>query len=179
MGLAINTRVDWNWLINSDTERLELKLSDDIVFETPFKPRELNGLCYDGACFTTSDAFVYSLHRDKFSSLPITEEHAFVLAICATVASHYLSPLAIRSWHFHRANNDLSRPVQQGDWAVLNAKNEAIYLVINVEETASDVLLISSSHQIDEQRTFHRGKALRVHNDRLTPVLYKLQEHQL
>lgn len=177
--MATSTKVDWNWLINSDTNGLELKLADNITFKTGIKGSELNGNCYDGGCFTTSDAFVYSLHRDKFATLPINEEHAFTLAINATVATHYLRPLATKSWYFELANNDLCRPVQAGDWVSLNAINEAIYLVLNTDNTASDIMLVSSEHQIDDQRVFVRGKTLRVHNDRLNPVLYEIQEHQL
>ncbi len=169
----------WQWNIDSETQNLRLQLTEEISFVTQFKRSELIEEDFQNKPFSTSDAFVYSLYRDKFSSLPIDEEQAFTLALSATVSSHYLRPLATKSWFFDLANNDLSRPIQQGDWVTLNAANEAIYLVIDTDQTASNIVLVSKKHVIDEHKTFEKGKALRVHNDRMSPVLYELQEHQL
>ena len=176
--MAVTNNVDWHWLIE-ESGLLTLQLTEQFLFQTPFKQTELTSNCQSGSCFTTSDAFVYSLHRDKFAPLPISEEHAFTLAVCATVSTNYLKPMANKSWYFKEASSDLSKPVHVGDWVSLNTSEEAIYLVLNTDTTASDVMLVSKSHRIDEQRQFKMGKPVRVHNDRLSPVYYELQEHQL
>lgn len=177
--MALTNKVDWHWLIEEETGVVKLQLTKEYLFTTPFKQTELTSNCQSGNCFTTSDAFVYSLHRDKFASLPINEEQAFTLAICATIATNYLKPLATKSWYFKEASSDFTKPIHVGDWVSLNTSEEAIYLVLNTDTTASDIMLVSRTHQIDGSRHYQMGKPLRVHNDRLSPVLYELQEHQL
>ena len=174
-----NNGSNWQWSVDKNSECLQLHLSNDICFPTQFKANELLNTDVINKNFSTSDAFVYSLYRDKFKEIPINEEQAFTLAISATISSQYLKPLATKSWYFALAQNDLNLPIKQGDWVVLNAETEAVYLVLDTSEHASNVMLITKAHKIDDNKTFYNGKTLRVHNDRMLPILYELQEHQL
>jgi cell division protein ZapC len=174
-----NNGSNWQWFIDPDTDELQLELSSNIRFGTQFKSSELINSDLNHKGFSTSDAFVYSLYRDKFKDLPIDEEQAFTLAVSATISVQYLKPLATKSWYFSLAHNDLNLPIKQGDWVVLNAQSEAIYLVLDASEHASNIMLMSKIHYIDDNKTFSKGKTLRVHNDRMLPILYELQEHQL
>ena len=176
---CVNNGEGWYWLVDDSSGSFLLKLSEDVVFPTVYKASELINSFQDEQCFTTSDAFLYSLFRDKFSAVAMDEQQAFTLAVNATVANHYLKPQAIKSWFFAVAQHKEKKIIRQGDWVALNAKEQAIYLVLDTDQHASNVILVSERHVIDDSRLYIRGKALRVHNDRLTPVSHQLQDYQL
>jgi hypothetical protein len=170
---------EWAWRINPDQHRLQLKLSGEIVFDTCFKKAEVDAALEYGKPFSTSDAFVYSLYRDKLKTIPLTEQAQFTLAINATISDHYLKPQATKSWFF-KANNEPSPiPVKQGDWVQLVTNDVALYLVLDCNESTAKIMLVGREHSVDDTRVFQRGKVLRVHSDRLRPVMFKIQEDML
>jgi len=171
--------VHWRWVTNFDTQKVCLELAAGVNFPTVFKISELLSYDLHEQPFSTSDAFLYSLFRDKFSYAPFDEEQAFTLAINATIASQYLKPLAAKSWLFHPASSAGIGKVKQGDWVALKATDEAIYLVLDTDHETSDVILASNRHQISDSRVIFQGQTLKVHNDRLTPTLIELKADQL
>lgn len=168
----------WNWQVDHQSGFLTLSLCQDIVFKTVFKVEELQSSELSFA-FSTTDAFIYSLYRDKFRSLHLDEESEFTLAIFATVARHYLKPQATKSWYFKPSTEPQAGLIKEGDWVTAEGLSSAIYLVIAAEQTACDIMLVSKEHQLDENRFLSRGKVLRVHRDRIAPVLFKIEESQL
>ena len=171
--------VDWRWEIAGEEGRLYLLLTASIRFATAFKNDALR--LPDGAShpFSMADASYYSELRHKFARLPLNEEQQFTLAINATAAHQYLKPLASKSWYFFIARSDAPRPFQVGDYVSTQAKSTGLYLVLDTDTSTSTIFLMSEKQQIDEQRWFHRGTTLRVHNTRLILEPYEIQEHQL
>lgn len=168
----------WNWLVDHQSGCLTLSLSQDIVFKTIFRAEELQG-SESNFSFSTTDAFTYSLYRDKFRSLNLDEESEFSLAIFATIARHYLKPQATKSWYFKPSSEPQVGLIKEGDWVSAEGLHSAIYLVIGADENACDIMLVSKEHQLDGNRFLSRGKVLRVHRDRIAPVLFKIEESQL
>ena len=93
-----NKGVQWRWVTNFDTQKVCLELAAGVTFTTVFKVSELLSYELHEQPFSTSDAFLYSLYRDKFYHTPFDEEQAFSLAVNATIASQYIKPLAAKSW---------------------------------------------------------------------------------
>ena len=171
--------VDWQWQWHGSKETLLLRLAPDIQFETLYTSQQLLGIPVSGQGFSTSDAKVYSEYRDKFKSLPLNQQAQFTLAVNATVASLYLKPQATKSWVFQPSlEADISR-IQVGQYVKAMAVDEGLYLVLDTDDTASTLFLMSRWHKIDENRWFERGKIIKVHNDRLRIEPYHIQEQDL
>ena len=153
-------------------------LAEGISFETVFRTEDLQDT-ESQFCFSTTDAFIYSLYREKFQSLPLNEERAFSLSVYATIARHYLKPQATKSWYFQPSSEPQLGGIKAGDWVTAQGLHPAIYLVLDADESACDVMLISREHHLDENRFLTEGKVVMVHKDRIAPVLFNIEESQL
>lgn len=171
--------VEWFWQIEPVSKYLELVLAEDIRFATSFRKEELHEFDHNACRFSTSDASIYCAFRDKFKLLPLNEEQQFRLAINGTVAEKYARPMASKSWYFKTKPTSDVMPFDVGDYVTVQAEQQGLYLVLETDDVASILMLISKVHKIDELRTICCGKTIRVHNDRVSSFPYEIQEHQL
>lgn len=173
-----NNGVNWWWHFSPNDRQLVLHLSSDICFPTGFKMDSLVEKLTDGTCFSTSDAEVYSGYCELFSHMGLSTEQRFKLAIYATIGTLYLKPMAAKSWYFRFANSP-TRSIKQHQLVNLSAFDTAVYIVLTIEDNASYVMLISRRHYLNETKDIQCGHVIKVHNDRLTPVDFKIQSDQL
>ena len=171
--------VEWYWQIEPVSKYLELVLAQNIHFLTSFRKEEIINLEHPTCRFTTADACQYSSFRDKFRTLPLNQEQQFRLAVNATVAERYAKPQASKSWYFRTKPVSDVLPFEVGDYVTLQTERQGVYMVLNMDEVASTLMLVSAVHKIDEQRTYCCGKTVRVHNDRVSSHPFEIQEHQL
>lgn len=136
------------------------------MFSTFFNDSQLLPNSISDGDFTTHDAQTYVAFRDKLKVLDLTEEQRFTIAINATVACNYMSPLAAKSWYFQKQSNT-AKEFYDGELVQLFAVNAALYIVLDSGLDTSIVMLIDKYHQIDNERKFQFGKIIKVHNDRL------------
>ncbi|MBU2881291.1 cell division protein ZapC [Psychrosphaera sp. B3R10] len=173
-----NNGVNWWWHLSPNDRQLILHLSSEIGFPTGFKLDSLVEKITDGMPFSTSDAEVYSGFCELFSQMDFNAEQRFKLAIFATVGTLYIKPMAAKSWYFRFAKSP-TRTIKPRQLVKLSAYDSAVYIVLTIEDNASYVMLISERHNLNETKDIKRGHVIKVHNDRLTPVDFKLQGDQL
>ena len=160
-----NAWVNWRWFIDHQANRLVLKLANDIEFPTELKAEQINQCEEPYTPFSALDAELYSAFREKFENSELDQQGQFTVAINATAACSYLSPIPAKSWLYQPAQCVLNKHV--GDIVKLVAETEADYLVLDKDDSSSLVVLVSKQHQINDKRCFIQGQVMKVHNDRL------------
>lgn len=129
--------------------------------------------------FSAADAAEYISVREVLCALPFDQEARFSTAIFASIACHYLKPLAAKSWYFLSIAKQINPKIKRHSLVKSVAQEQGIYLVLHAEKNASLVILLSKQQQIDANRCFKRGTVIKVHNDRLMPVSSDIQELKL
>lgn len=157
--------INWLWQLDKETNRLQLKLSNTIVFPTELKIEQLNGDCQQHSAFTAQDAESFIGYRDMLGKTDLDEQGQFTVAVNATAASSYMTPLAAKSWLFRQV--ECQFPKRVGDKVQLSTQDSADYLVLETDEQSSLVILLSQQHYLNPARTLSQGQVIRVHNDRI------------
>lgn len=157
--------INWLWQPNKETGRLQLKLSDSIVFPTELKVDQLNCDCQQETAFTAQDAESYIVYRDMIKTSDLDEQSQFTVAINATAADSYMTPIAAKSWLFRQV--ECQFPKRVGDKVQLFTQDSADYLVLDTDEQSSLIILLSPQHILNPARTLLQGQVVRVHNDRI------------
>jgi len=157
--------INWLWLLDKENNRLSLKLNENIIFPTQLKPEQLNCDCQQDTAFTAQDAESYIAFRDLLDTTELDEQGRFTVAINATAATSYLTPIAAKSWLFRQV--ECQFPKRVGDKVQLLTQEPADYLVLETDEQSSLVILMSQQHYLNSARTLSQGQVIRVHNDRI------------
>ncbi len=157
--------INWLWQPDKETGRLQLKLSETIIFPTELKIEQLNCDCQQETAFTAQDAESYIAYRDMLIKSDLDEQGQFTVAINATAANSYLTPLAAKSWLFRQI--ECQFPKRVGDKVQLSTQDIADYMVLDTDEQSSLVILLSPQHYLNPARTLSQGQVMRVHNDRI------------
>lgn len=157
--------INWLWQPNKETNRLQLKLSDTIVFPTELKTEQLNADCRQDTAFTAQDAELFIGYRDMLGKTDLNEQGQFTVAVNATASSSYMTPVAAKSWLFRQV--ECQFPKRVGDKVLLSTQDDGNYLVLETDEQSSLVILLSQQHYLNPARTLSQGQVIRVHNDRI------------
>lgn len=165
-----NGPVNWFWQIDEENHYLNLWLSKDIKFVCAFTEPQLNGYCNGKVQFTTEDVELYSIFRDTLAKTQLDQESQFSVAINATAACNYLTPLATKSWLYSILEPSPAE-LFGGDIVILQTVESAYYLVLESDNQTSTLILISKKHHIDSNRMFSQSQTVKVHNDRIKKVL--------
>lgn len=168
---------DWFWQLEAGL--FNLHLSDDAVFTTDFKSSQITSPHSSSIPFSAADAAVYVACRDVLKPLPLCQKSKFILAIYATISAHYAKPPALKSWLFSLIDECEQGPIGGLSFVSVEAESLGIYLVLESEGQTSKLILVSHRHLIDESLTLTQGHIVRVHNNRLSPVLYQIEEDML
>lgn len=157
--------INWLWQPDKATNRLQLKLSDSIVFPTELKIEQLNSDGQQPTPFNAQDAQSFIGYRDRLKKTNLNEQGQFTVAVNATATRSYMVPIAAKSWLFRQVKCQLAKHV--GDEVILSTPDDGRYLVLETDAQSSLLILLSSHHYLNPARTLSQGQVIRVHNDRI------------
>jgi len=165
---------DWQWNFCHDNNRLTLDLGDNMVFVSAFKQAQLVKDAFNSRCFSIEDTAIFNLLMDKLEGqLPMPAEFICQIVLNAVAAKAFYKPLMPKSWFFNTAPS-VSSALPGKVVKLTSAYDTKHYIVVESNTTASTLLLIESSQQLDEKKSLGQFGLIKVMNDRLIPVKFNL-----
>ncbi|MFC6440128.1 cell division protein ZapC domain-containing protein [Bowmanella sp. JS7-9] len=161
---------DWCWYYDKTQDCLAIELSDEMVFMTPYRAKQLNPDAQDRQGFSLEDMQFYievteklQVHAGEFSAAQLTQ-----IALNATAVQKFYKPQMPKSWYFNRQSY---AGVHAGLALLENIDGQGLVLQVEADQHASLCMLISASMLLDGQKSLKQFEVIKVMHNYLYPYL--------
>lgn len=167
----------WQWHYDAQSDRLMLDLSDNMLFATEYKGRQLVPSSFATQPFCVDDAALYYQLMDKAAELEWSIPHQVQLVLNAIAVSRFYKPLMPQSWFFGE-QHPLVIP-QNGDLVWMNTSHgNGEFMVIEAGEQASVCLNLTADLVLTTSKTLPRFGVIKVMNNRMKPRVTVTEQYR-
>ncbi len=158
----------WCWQLSKDSEsRLLLDLDNEMVFETPYREKQLNKEIIDSTPFNIDDASFYIGMSQYLSDLNRWgEPHIAQIMLNAVAVKRFYKPMLPKSWFFKQNQQAMSaiEPVIR----LYSDVDSAEFLIVEDCGNAVLCILIEAQCFLDNEGTaLNQFDAIKVMKDRI------------
>lgn len=161
---------DWQWRFDHSLQLLSLSLGSTMDFMTPYGAKILIPDAFNDCYFTAEHTeFYISILESIQKQIKSTDAFMVQAALNATAAHFMLKPQMPKSWFFKETNICVYSEV--GKVFQLHTQDSQI-LVLVVENTlqAAQIISLSGTCQLAENKSFHQFNTIKVMHNRLMLV---------
>jgi cell division protein ZapC len=170
----------WRWSYDHQADRLMLDLSDQMVFASEYRGKQLVPAAFVSAPFCVEDAALFYNFLDKIQELDWCAPEKVQLVLNAIAVKRFYKPLMPQSWFF--AEQPVSLTVTQGDLVWMDCQSHghsALFVVVEEGEQASVCLHLDQEFLLCGGKPLSRFAVIKVMNNRLRrwlPPVVSLQQ---
>lgn len=167
----------WQWHYDAQSDRLMLDLSDNMLFATEYKGRQLVPSSFANQPFCVDDAALYYQLMDKVAELDWGIPHQVQLVLNAIAVSRFYKPLMPQSWFFCELHSAISP--KNGDLLWMNTPHgRGEFMVIEAGEQASVCLNLTNELILTSNKQLPRFAVIKVMNNRMTPRIVATEQYR-
>ncbi|MGY3860654.1 cell division protein ZapC [Aeromonas lacus] len=175
--MLIQPTDSWQWHYDAKNDRLMLDLSDNMLFATEYKGRQLVPSSFTTQPFCVDDAALYYQLMDKAAELAWSIPHQVQLVLNAIAVSRFYKPLMPQSWFFGEQHPVISP--QNGDLVWMNTPHgRGEFMVIEAGDQASVCMNLTQDFVLTTSKTLPRFGVIKVMNNRMTPRIVLTEQYR-
>ncbi|WP_067654689.1 cell division protein ZapC domain-containing protein [Ferrimonas marina] len=165
----------WNWFYHQEEQKLAIALGQELVFVTPYGPKQLTPDSLDGQGFTASHADYYqSVLQELSRYLSVSEAALVQIALNLTAAHFFALPMMPKSWHFK--SSDRIAYGRSGTVVELCTDTQRqSFVVVEAGDQSSLLMLLGPDCSLSNKRSMDQFDLIKVMNDRLIPIAKRSQ----
>ncbi|RRS08305.1 cell division protein ZapC [Pseudoalteromonas sp. J010] len=168
---------EWQWIRCEKRNRLLIDLGEELQLCTPFRIRHLTDDSASSPTFSLNEAEFYQNVFDYLCGFSVwSEPQCCQIALNATAAKFHLQPMQAKSWFFKPYNG--CEPVSEAVVCLRSKQSQGEFLIIEHDGKASLCLSLSQQFILDEGIELEQFQAIKVLNDRLSPLVLSNLVHQ-
>ncbi|AWL11899.1 hypothetical protein HMF8227_01424 [Saliniradius amylolyticus] len=179
--MMLQPDTSWLWYFDEEHQKLALKLTDDMVFVTPYANKRLTHLpAAKGDGFDLQDLESYTRYAHQLdAALPeMTPPEKTQIAINACAVMRFFKLQAPKSWYFKRHRY----AGHHHQLATIHTEDgEARVFVLDEQEDVCNIMLLDEQFSLSSTKTLQQFDVLKVHLDCLLPCVsrYSSMERKL
>ncbi|PJG58648.1 cell division protein ZapC [Aeromonas cavernicola] len=156
----------WQWYYDGQTDRLMLELSDNMLFATEYKGRQLIPSAFSLQAFSVDDTALYYQLFDQLPELMLTVPQQVQLVLNAIAVSRFYKPLMPQSWFFNEQLGQFTPSV--GELVVMTTSHSSgEFMVIEAGAQASVCMNVGASLILTTSKTLPCFGVIKVMNNRM------------
>jgi len=171
----VESESHWLWLFNAETGKLSIKLNEDSVFETPYKPSQLVNIHFSEQLMDIEDATTFQKVSEVLESYPSNKIPCTPCsaALNATAWSRFGRPQMPQSWHFQKS--DINEWPAERTLCELNSGfDQGLFLILDADDEFATCLLLSDGMQLSAIKSLKQFYVIKVTLNRLLPATVDL-----
>ncbi len=167
----------WQWHYDAQNDRLMLELSDNMLFATEYKGRQLVPNAFTTQPFCVDDAALYYQLMDKAAELQWSIPHQVQLVLNAIAVSRFYKPLMPQSWFFNEQHSTIW-PINGDLVWMCTSHGRGEFMVIEAGEQASVCLNLTDDLILTTSKQLPRFGVIKVMNNRMVPRVVMTEQYR-
>lgn len=156
----------WRWSYDAQSDRLMLDLSDQMLFATEYRGKQLVPAAFTSNAFCVDDAALYYSLLEQVQVLDWSAPAKVQLILNAVAVRRFYKPLMPQSWYFREYGQ--SYPSTPGALVIMECEErEALFMVVEEGEYASVCINLEQELMLAGHKSFPRFAVIKVMNNRL------------